>query len=280
MMKLNDILDLYQLISNGVENVGSRKRAIALRKKELGSLEGFNKLAFDTRRIDQEVEYNPRRGLQNYHRSEPFLSESVAIKLANLIKIKKVLETLKEKYGREPEWQDSYCRVLLNTLNNGLRTNQKDGDYTECQPGVGSLDYIEELLDTRYRLNLEGVSKMADEKITGILLSRDEDLVHKDLNRELGINKYNTKNIDRELNKDAKHDEPTIVIRDRTPQYKEPEITRHDVATQSYDSLLDKIFDGVRATKENKNVERSVTITIKDSYLDEKKKKGEEDKEE
>ncbi len=48
------------------------------------------------------------------------------------------------------------------------------------------------------------------------------------------------------------------------------EFSKRDVATQSYDTLLEKLFGNIHATKDNKSVERTVTITIKDTYLDEK----------
>ena len=230
-MKLETIIELYQLISRGTENVNSRRRFIQLRKQGLNSLltgNGFTKVAFDTRRIDQETEYNPRRGLQNYNRSEQFLTQATANKLVSLSKLHGILEEMKVKYGKDPEWQDSNARVLLNTLNSGLRTNTNDGDYTESQPGVGSLDYIEELLDMRYRLRLENIDKLAESKIKDIILSKDENL-------------------------EKKHDNSV-------------EITNHDVASKTYDTLLEKLFGGIRATKENPEVERTVTITIKDKF--------------
>ena len=235
-MKLDTFTELYNLISNGTEGITSRKTAMRLRKVGLNSFisgQGFNKVAFDTRRIDQEVEINPRRGLQNYNRSEAFLSELMGEKLKNFAKVRNVLNKLKDVYGKEREWQDSNARVLLATIDNGLRTHLKDGDYTEAQPGTGSLDYIEELMHVRYRLGFDEISKMAEEDLKKVILAKDEDLVRKDVNKAL-------------------------------------EITKGDVATQSYDTLLEKLFGGVRATKENPEVERTVTITIKDKFVEQK----------
>lgn len=93
-MNLFEASDIYNLISRGSENVDTRKRARLLRKAALCSLEsgqGFNKVAFDTRRIDQETEYNPRRGLQNYNRSEAFITEAIAQKVKNFAKLRRVL---------------------------------------------------------------------------------------------------------------------------------------------------------------------------------------------
>jgi len=235
-MKLDDISELYNLISKGTEDLSARKQSISLRKAGLSSYisgEGFTKVAFDTRRIDQETEYNPRRGLQNYKRSEAFVSEALEQKLINFAKLRDVMEDLREQYGREPEWQDSNSRVLLSTLHKGLRTMQKDGDYTLSQPALGSLDYIEELMHVRYRLTFDDLTKMGKSELRRVILSKDENMIRKDINKDI-------------------------------------EITKGDVASKSYDTLMEKLFGGVRATAENPEVERTVTITIKDKFVPEK----------
>ena len=237
-MNIYIVAELYQLISRGIENINSRKRSVALRKQGFNSLskDGFKKVAFDTRRIDQETDFISRRGLQNYNRSEQFITQATANKIIILSKLHDIVNGLKDKYGTTPEWQDSKTRVLLNTLNSGLRIGINDGDYTATQPGVGNLEYIEELLDMRYRLRLENIDKMAEGDIRGIILSKDEEL------SRVGNNK-------------------TI------------EITNKDIATKSYDSLMEQLFGGVKASENNKSVERTITITIKDSILDDEKKK-------
>lgn len=235
-MKLDDISELYHLISSGNASLPARKQSIILRKAGIAahlSGNGFTKVAFDTRRIDQETEYNPRRGLQNYNRSEAFLTEAMGQKLIHLAKLKTVLEDLKQEFGREHEWQDSNARVLLSTLDQGLRTLQKDGDYSDAQPSQGSIDYIEELLHVRYRLAFDDLTRLGKSELKKVILSKDEDLTRKDVNRAL-------------------------------------EITKSDVASQTYDTLMEKLFGGVRATKDNPEVERTVTITIKDKFVPEK----------
>jgi len=231
-MRLFDVSDLYNLISKGSEHVLSRKEARDLRKVALHSLStgnGFKKLAFDTRRIDQETEYNPRRGLQNYSRSEAFVSEALEKKIVNFAKLRNVLLGLKETYGKEHEWQDSNARVLLSTLDKGLRIVANDGDFTESQPGVGSFDYIEELLHVRYRLGFDSLSKMAESDLRRVILSKDEELTRKDMGKAL-------------------------------------EITKKDVAKESYDTLMNKLFDGCHASAENPDIERTITITIRDRF--------------
>lgn len=232
MTKLDLALELYQLIHVATQDLPAQKQAMQLRKKAFDSIicEGsLVKVAFDTRRIDQETEMNPRRGLQNYQRSEAFLSQAMGEKLKNLSKLKKVLGSLKDTYGKEPEWQDSNARILLSTLEKGLRTHLNDGDFAESQPGVGSLDYIEELLHVRYRLGFDELSKIAVSDLKRIILSKDEELTRKDVNQAL-------------------------------------EITKNDVASKGYDTLLEKLFDGCRASEENPDIERTITITIRDRF--------------
>lgn len=236
-MKLENLTEFYELMLSGMENIPSRKQAMLLRKAgfEACTAEGgFKKLAFDTRRIDQETQFNPRRGLQNYNRSEAFITEAISQKLANFAKLRSVLEELRLEYGKQHEWQDSNARVLLSTLDKGLRTGIDDGDYATSQPAQGSLDYIEELLHVRYRLAFDDLSKLGATDLRRVILSKDEELTHRDLNKAQAI------------------------------------ITKNDVATQTYDTLMEKLFGGVRATADNPEVERTVTITIKDKFVGDK----------
>jgi hypothetical protein len=231
-MSLFDVSDLYNLISRGTQEMASRKGARSLRKVALNSLasgQGFKKLAFDTRRIDQGTEYNPRRGLQNYNRSDAFVSQALEQKIVNFAKLRKVLIGLKESYGKEPEWQDSNARVLLSTLEKGLRADTNDGDFAENQPGVGSFDYIEELMHVRYRLGFDDLTKMAESDLKRVILSKDEELTRKNMKQAL-------------------------------------EITKSDVTKMGYDSLLEKLFADCRASADNPDVERTITITIRDKF--------------
>jgi hypothetical protein len=231
-MKIETASELYAIIAKGTENVPSRKQAIELRKAAFNSCgSGFTKVAFDTRRIDQSAEIIPRRNLQNYQRSEEFITEATGQRLKNLAKVRRVLGNLKDKFGRDHEWQDSNARVLLSTIEKGLRSDLKDGDYTDAQPGVGNLAYIDELLHVRYRLSFDDICKMAESDLERVILSKDEDLTRQGVHRAL-------------------------------------EISKNDVATQSYDTLLEKLFGNVRATKDNPEIERTVTITIKDKFVE------------
>ena len=231
-MRLLELSEIYDLLSRGTEQVNSRKQSRLLRKTALQTTisgKGFTKVAFDTRRIDQETEYNPRRGAQNYQRSEAFITEAIAQKVKNFAKLRKALLGLKEIYGKEHEWQDSNARVLLTTIDNGLRTIAQDEDFTTTQPGTGSFDYIEELLNVRYRLNLDNLSSMGESDLKRVIIAKDEELIRKDVKQAL-------------------------------------EITKADVSAQGYDSLMNKLFDGCRASAENPDIERTITITIRDRF--------------
>ncbi len=230
-MHFLEVLELYDLISRGTKDVPSRKVSMHLRKSGIDSAvneRGFKKLAFDTRRIDQETAFIPRRGLQNYNRSESFLSEAMSQKVQNFNKLRSALTGLKEVYGKEPEWQDSNARVLLNTVENSLRISTNDGDFTEHQPGVGSFDYLEELLHVRYRLAFDDLVRLGEIDLQKVILKKDEELTRKNANSL--------------------------------------EITKKDVITKGYDSLIEKLFEGCKASADNPDVERTITITIRDKF--------------
>lgn len=230
-MHFDTISDIYQLIAEGQENTLSRKHAIDLRARGFQSLcdgSGFVKQAFDTRRIDQETEYNPRRGLQNYNRSEAFLSEAMGQKVKNFAKLRKVLAGLNQEYGKEPEWQDSNARVLLSTLDKGLRLEQQDGDFSEAQPAMGSFDYIEELMHVRYRLGFDDLEKLGEEDLRKVILSKDEELIRKE-----ALNSV--------------------------------QISKREIAVQGYDTLLEKLFTISAPNADQPVIERTISITIRDS---------------
>lgn len=231
-MKLLELSEIYNLVSRGTEQVGARKQSRLLRTAALETTmsgEGFTKVAFDTRKIDQETEYNPRRGAQNYQRSEAFITEAIGQKVKNFAKLRNVLMSLKNIYGKEHEWQDSNARVLLTTIDSGLRTIAQDENFSTNQPGTGSFDYIEELLNVRYRLNLDNLASMGEADLKRVILAKDEELIRKDVKQAL-------------------------------------EITKQDVAKQGYDTLMEKLFDGCRASAENPDIERTITITIRDRF--------------
>ena len=185
----------------------------------------ITKVAFDTRRIDQETEYNPRRGLQYYHRSEGFIQKDAAAMVKTFGKLKGVVDQIKGKYLGNPQWFDSYCRVLSASLDRVLRADQKDTEY--FQP---HLDYLEELLDLRYRLKLNDIESFAEEKLHDLILQKDEKLSNAIINNP--------------------------ILKDSN----EPE--------NGLNVLLAQLLGTVKATGNDKSVERSITITIRDTVLD------------
>lgn len=230
-MNPEERLQILELIAEGKQQLLVRKKSLDLRKSAFSIYIStpIVKNAFDTRRINQSVEYNPRRGLQNYNRSEEFISQGTEIRLRTFSKLKTVLDSVRAEYERDPAWLDSYARVLLNTIDIALRVKQNDDDFSDSQMSMGNLNYIEQLLDVRYRLTLDGIEKTAAEDLKAILMSKD-DFITKE---SRGIF----------------------------------EIKKSDVTKDGYDGLLDKLFSGARATKENPEVERTVTITIKDKFV-------------
>jgi len=271
-MKIKEIFDIYNLISDGISTVSSRNGCVALRKVAMDMTTNgkLSKKAFDTRRIDQEKQFNPRRGLQNYHRSEPFVSKATAEKLDIISKLKSVLEDIREQYESHFGWQESYVRVLLNTVNKTLRVDQKDGDFSDSQPSTSSIDYLEELIYTRYRLSFENIEDMSFQELRKAILSKDDSLFNDSYKNNLSElserfnSGYSTKAI---LDKKEKE------IKKELDDYEHPrqrQISRVDVANNSYDNLVEKLFGNVKATKENPNIERTITITIKDKLVDSK----------
>ena len=251
-MELLDVLDIYCVIMKSANDIAQRRRSFSIRKNSLSNSFGFTKKAFDTRRINQETDYIPRRGLQNYHRSEAFLSQSMSHKLEAFTKLADVLTQLKLEFGKQPAWQDSYTRVLLSSIDKGIRTNIKDGDYSDAQPSVGSLDYLEELMYVRYRLTPDNLLVMSPTALREAILQKDELLVHGDKNYE----QITTMDV-------SKFSYDTLVDKMLTTL---ATVMANQKQAAPDDNLTNKLFD-VKATKDNPEIERSVMITIKDKII-------------
>lgn len=187
------------------------------------------KTAFDTRRINQEIEYNPRRGLQYYHRSEGFIKKNTSAMVNTFAKLKGVMDELKDQYLGSPEWLDSHCRVLNAALDRILRVAQNDQEFFEPQ-----LNYLEELMNVRYRLTLNDIEVMDPKQLKVALLSKDEPLS----NAVLINNDYKTGN-----------------SKTNTTQI------------SGVDQLVKELLSNVKASAENNEVERSITISIKDKII-------------
>jgi hypothetical protein len=213
-----------------MRNIGSNARlnlyaAIASPLKKVAFDEKLIKLSFDTRRVDQENDRNPRGNLQYYHRSEPFIDGDLSIKINRYMKVKAATDLIKEQYGTDPEWFDSYARVLSSAVDRALRIEQKDGDFFKA-----AFDYLDELLYVRYRLSIEDITKMGEIELERAILGKDEKMLLKHI-------------------------------------YKTTAHSNKDIAKYTAlptDPLAYRLLEGVKANADNKSVERSVIITVRD----------------
>lgn len=198
----------------------------------------IQKFAFDSRRIQQETQINPRRNLQYYNRSEPFIGRDLAAQIKNLFKVKTAADNLKERFLGEHDWFDSNCQILCNALDNTLRI--KEGDYDFFKP---QFDYMNELLYLRYRLSQDEIEKLSEEDIKEKILSKDEKLLYRSV-----YSNYKNSNLQK----------PTI----------------NQSVPSAPDQLIQTLFGNVKANKDQKNVKRSITITIDDSLPEDDKIKA------
>jgi hypothetical protein len=216
-------------------SVSNKARQAAL--KELNSKrQELVKFAFDTRRIDQENDRNPRTNLQHWHRQDEFIDEEDQNKINIFAKLLVPLNELKEKFGADPDWHESYARVLLDTVNRILRIKQGDGEFFRPQ-----MAYLEQLLDARYRLRLEDIQKKSADELRDVIIKKDENLIKRGIyrvtNAKIGANEL--------MKKDG-----------------------NMALTQ--ESIVNAIFGNNAIRREGeKTVERTITITIRDQVIDE-----------
>jgi hypothetical protein len=199
----------------------------------------IEKRAFDSRRTNQYTDYNPRRSVQYYHRSDAFITKPLAETIKTFFKLKTAADSIKEDFTGDPDWFDSYARILCASLDRTLRVDQQDGDFFQPQ-----MDYVKELLYLRYRLREEDVEKLGEKDLRNIILDRDEKLLHKQIYAA-----YNNGGLMKKGNP-----APDMI--------------------KTQDTLMEKLFGEVKATAENKEVSRSVTITINDKIVDGINKEG------
>lgn len=195
----------------------------------------LKKVAFDTRKFNSETERNPRAGLQHYHRSEEFLNRDDEKKIEILARLIAPLNDIKNKFGADTDWHDSYARLLLDNLNKALIIKESEIDIFRPQ-----VEYLSQILDLRYRLSLDDIAKMSSEELSGIILKKDEKLLKKGSF----------------LKEMVKKEPEKVVVKDG-----------NGGITQ--DSIVNAIFGNNNIRREGeKTVERTITITIKDTVLD------------
>lgn len=223
-----------------VEEVPVSVRLAAL--KSLIEYSGLKKLAFDTRRINQELERNPRTNLQYWNRSDAFIEEEDKNKLKTFARLMRIMEGIKREYGAQPEWFESYARVLHDNVYRILRIKQADLDVFKPQ-----LSYLEQLIFARYRLSMENLEKYSEEDIRAKVLGRDEELLKRgEYMKETGF-------ITDGANKNAASSPIVIDGNGRSTQ----------------ESIINAIFGAGGVRKEGeKTVERTITITIRDNVLE------------
>ena len=224
----------YRVASNPEDyhiEVSARKAAFS---ECLAKNEGFNKVAFDTRRINQQTDRNPRTNLQYWHRADEFISEDDQKRITTFSKLLVPLNELKEAFGTEPEWHESYARVLYDAVNRILRTKQGDGEFFRPH-----LAYLEQLLEARYRLKTGDVESTSVDELKEAILKKDEGLKKRGLYAPASL--------------------------------KQPIIIQKDGQNNVQETLANAIFGsgGLRRDGE-KSVERVITITIMDTVVDSK----------
>lgn len=185
--------NIFKILLNNIKQVHSsiedRADAHELRVDALKNLaQPMVKNAFDTRRINQDTYFNPRRNLQHYHRSEPFITKDAAEQIKTFFKLKTAVDSIKEDFTGDQDWLDSYARILSTALDRTLRVEQKDMDFFQPQ-----MDYLNEMLYLRYRINENDINKMSEMELKSIILNRDEKLFHKQI-----FAKYDKKEIKKE----------------------------------------------------------------------------------
>lgn len=236
-LELKLLSEAYDTIAECSEKIDIRRKLMVNRMTAFATVnKSIVKVAFDSRYINQSTEYNPRRGLQFYQRSDAFVSTEIAEQVKLFHKVKTAVELIKCDFLGDPEWLDSNSRVLSASLDRILRTAQKDAEFFKPQ-----LDYLTELLSLRYRMTLDDIKAKSEQEIKTIILSKDERLCQRD-----ALGSYSN--------------------------YKLTEMEKQSVSNSQMktngDTFFDKIFGVVKADAENKEVERSVTITIKDKIVE------------
>jgi len=200
-----------------------------------GLTSGFKKVAFDTRRTDRE-ERNPRSNLQHWTRSASFTPEEDQKQINAFSKLVAPLSDIKKSFDGEQDYFKSFARELHDNVNRVLRLDIKDGDTHYSQ-----LNYLEQLLFARYRLSVDNILAMGEIELKNRILEKDETL----MKRGVQVDKNQIKSgfsVD---------------------------VSKNGMATQ--ENIINAIFGASVRKAGEKNVERTVTITIRDTVLDDNK---------
>jgi hypothetical protein len=164
------IYDIINTIKTSEQDRFNRKLKLASMKKE----------AFDSRYLTPDIDVNPRKTVQNFHHSQPKMTPELSGKLFQLKRLYDITEIIKNEFQREPEYQESYVRSLNHQLTRVLRLTEMDSNYSDNQQSLSSINYVEELLYSRYRLTLDDIKKMSDESLRDRILMIDDKLLKLD----------------------------------------------------------------------------------------------------
>lgn len=242
-MALSHLLDIYSTLCTLGKNAEKRAAYLQFRNKYLQP--ELVKKAFDTRHIDQNLQMNPRVNLQNWSRSEPYINDTTARSIKLFFKVKNAADEIRHDFIGEPVWLDSYTRILCNAVDQTLMIGTETPNYSRNQ-----IDYLNELLYVRYRLLPDSITTMSHQDLKSVLLNKDEKLVR----RSVFINyKDDVYKNSMGLPADDNFNKHSTIIH---------------AAPIVPDTLIDKLFNGVKASSEHKNVKRTVSITIDDSIVD------------
>lgn len=137
---------------------------------------GFTKLAIDSRRIDQEMDRNPRPTIQYFRRADQFIDNGMQNDINIFSKLMIPLMEIKGSYGDQPEYFESYSRILFENVERILRVKQADQDFHRAQ-----FEYLKQLLFARYRLSMEEVSQLSVMELKARILNKDENLIKRGL---------------------------------------------------------------------------------------------------
>lgn len=220
----------------------SRESSCIERSARIAALKSISpsikKYAFDTRRIDQEHSRNPRTNLQYWNRSQQFVDEEDSDKLNTFAKLIDPLNLIKKQFGNEPEYFESYARVLDGLVNRVCQLDAKDIEVFKPQ-----LAYLEQLLFARYRLSLPDIEKLGTEALVARIMQKDEHLLKR------GVYKNITSQ--NELESRA------VTVKDGNGN------------NLTQDSVINAIFGNTNFRRDGeKKVTRTITISITDSVED------------
>lgn len=249
---------IYQVLARD-ENIDVKTKA---RTAALSVLRGKSivKKSFDTRRVNQELDVVPRRNLQFWHRDQEFINPEDQSKIDVFAKLNKICQEIKSDFRTRPDWHDSYARILTDAIERALRIKQGDNDIDRAQ-----LAYLEQLIDTRYRLPMAVIEKMSEAGIRNKILSKDENLLKRGLIYD-NIKKENleSNNVTNENTKSVGGNPNIINI--YPAEVKQANGNSDGGNTKQILSTLFGGESGLRRDGE-KNVTRTITITINDNVL-------------